>query len=655
MADNSLPEIAMDFDFPDSDPTHQLYRTIARHAIQKIVPSHFWSSSNLSSEALKDLRREFLESLPLFSWVETNEQMPRNISFFLISKYRQNAFKFFFDMIGNWLVPERRLNIVLFYAVDFRIPPLGQELYTLCEVMVRIESEKELEIVVRNLPNLSTEICLGVKSSYYARRILDIKGLSVDEKMMNIQDFLNRLVRRFPDYFSHDIYNEMQHVMIICSDPFKAIRMYKHLCRIIMVQYLFGRVLREAVKIAPKRRHLTLKIFRAKFRQSHIPKKVLAVYAGVNFLSENELFEEKHLLKAIQNYLPDVKPVEESFFLNQPNNENICTVYLEVEKLDGSDFSTEEILRLRRELPNDLKDRIEHLMHPIFMPRNEEEVMRNILSLSAQLNYLRDIPQVFITFDEQAQAHLFFTIILVRILKSNEGEKSIEELFHESHTFLEYIHDFSRPVGYLRKKHIKEATVFRVKLSKNMFLRGDHSIDLCKARQVVVEELQRILGQIRDYNGGMISKQNELLCHVRNHLSEAGTYNDFLLENFFYSLTPVIMRSILEPHALKTLFLLMLDNLEKRWFDSEAYHLKMQRELDTVYVMITSRNPRIKDEMCRALFGLNIPSSELATVCVNASDTPCLGYIYKCDDPYKQEHFCQVLKHALEGGVLIPL
>ena len=60
--------------------------------------------------------------------------------------------------------------------------------------------------------------------------------------------------------------------------------------------------------------------------------------------------------------------------------------------------------------------------------------------------------------------------------------------------------------------------------------------------QVVVSELSRILGEFRDFNGGMISKQNELLTDVRAHLENKGIrYNEIHLENFFYSLAPVII------------------------------------------------------------------------------------------------------------------
>ena len=149
-------------------------------------------------------------------------------------------------------------------------------------------------------------------------------------------------------------------------------------------------------------------------------------------------------------------------------NEGICSLYIEVEKNQG-EFSEQEISLLKRELPGDLKDRIEQTMHPIFMPRNDEEIMRNILALSQQVKFLRDIPQVVISFDEQTGEHLFFTVIIVRVLKLRD--KPLQELFSSSEGQVQFIHERSKNVGLIRKKYIKEAQVFRLKLSKEKYLR----------------------------------------------------------------------------------------------------------------------------------------------------------------------------------------
>jgi len=374
-------------------------------------------------------------------------------------------------------------------------------------------------------------------------------------------------------------------------------------------------------------------------------KKVLSIVVGVNFLRDKEVFEKRHMLSAIQDLMPNVEAVENSFFNNRRGTEHISTLYLEIKKNDNTDFTSQDIRLLRRELPNDLKDRIEHLMPPVFMPRNEEEIMRNILSLSSQIKYMRDIPQVFITFDEQTHANLFFTVIIVRLVKP--GTCSIQEMFKSSGTFLEYIHDRCKPVGFLRKKYAKEATVFRVKLSKEDFLRRDNSIDLYKARQTVCLELLRMIGEFRDYNGGMISKQNEVLADVKKQLGGEVRYNELLLDNFFYSLTPVIMRTLLEPDVLCTVFMMLLESIEEGGLGGDTYRLMSKYDHHFVYLLIKSDDRTIKEEITRTINKFHLHSSELANAYVHVYDMHYLGYIYRCDHPFKQHQFSQMIQSTL--------
>ncbi len=640
-----LPQITTLFDTPEANASATLYREAIRNILKQIIPKDLFSEKASDIETLEDQRDQFHSFLPLFSHLPIGT-VPCNLSFLLLSKYRANAFKFFFDMISRWLVPGKRLNVVVMYAGDFQMPGISDETYTACEVVIRADHEADLLEIQRNLPIIETEVCLGVESSHYARRILEIKGLSTHEKTAMIQEHIAYLVGRLPQHFDYDVFTEMQHVLVTAREEFKSIRECQHLSRIISIHYLFRKAIRIALKSSPEKRYLSLKLFRAKLNFPEGQKSVLSVIVGVNFLKEKEIFEEKHLLKAIQNYLPTAQAIPSSFFANRRGSEHICTLYLEIEKVNGQEFTGEEVAILRKELPNDLKDRIEHLMHPVFMPRNEEEIMRNILSLSNQIKFIRDIPQVFISFDEQTHANLFFTVILVRVMVP--GSASIVEMFKNADTFLEYVHDRCKMVGFLRKRYTKEATVFRVKFRKDAFLRRDHSIDLYKARQAVVEELSRIVGEVRDFNGGMISKQNELLCAVRESLGDAAKHNELLLENFFYSLAPVIMRTVLEPNALKTLFLMLLKAVEQGFFKEDSYFLQIQTEPNFVFVIIASMDRSIKGEVIRALNKFQFHSSELANSYVKVYDIPYIGYIYRCDDVQKQALFTLSLRTTIE-------
>lgn len=47
------------------------------------------------------------------------------------------------------------------------------------------------------------------------------------------------------------------------------------------------------------------------------------------------------------------------------------------------------------------------------------------------------------------------------------------------------------------------------------------------------------LGPVRDFNGGMILKQGELLSQLKESFWEISEKDPLLIENFFYSLTPI--------------------------------------------------------------------------------------------------------------------
>ena len=172
-----------------------------------------------------------------------------------------------------------------------------------------------------------------------------------------------------------------------------------------------------------------------------------------------------------------------------------------------------------------------------------------------------------------------------------------------------------------------------------------------KQRQAVVNELCRVIGEFRDFNGGMISKQNELLCEVKNSLINEGTkYNEILLENFFYSLAPVIMRTILEPHAFKSLFQMLLESQERGIPNDHPYCLKIHSDDDFVFVLLMAHTRTLLDDLARAVDKLHLHSSDLAEGYLKGQDASCMGYIYRSGDPQKQHQFKEMVTCTIESS-----
>jgi len=619
------------------------YRALTEHNLKKILPFEFFENKANPEENCKNREQIFKQVIPLVACSEVKE-FPCKISFYALSKFRSNSFKFFFEMISRWLTPGKRLNVVVVYASDFRIDNLSHDVFTFCEIVVHVEKEAEFDEIMINFPVIQEEITFGIDSDFHAQHLLEIKGLSADDKTALIQSFMAYLVKRFPQVYDSGLFREMQHVLVTCRDDFKEARQARHLSRMISIQYLFRKKLRELIKKKPLKRHLEMKIFKTFIKTSHGTKCVLCILTGVTFLKEQESFEQSHLFKAVQAYIPSVQPIDNSFYLHKHGSENICLAYLELEKKDGSNFTIADIRKLRREFPANLKNRVEHRLDPIFMPRNEEEIMRNMVILANQIKYLRDIPQIFVSFDEQAQNDLYFTVILARILRQDSVPLPL--LFQKSESVAEYVHDRTKVMGSVRKKYPKEASVFHLKIPKEEFLRSDHSIDLYKARQRVVGEISKAFGEVRDYNGGMISKQQELLSEVRELLADVKEYDELLLENFFYSLSPVIARALVDPEAFKNLFLMLIEGLKS--YKNETYYLQSQKGPFHQYVLVIFEDLNVKDLIIQALQTLKIPHTEFVYAHVEIFGNSCVGCICSAQNPEVKEAFLLVIERTLK-------
>lgn len=613
-------------------PNHLLYHHSISNMLRRILPC----------ELLSDMDRV----LPVVQGFEWGGD--RSFSILLLSRYRLNAAKFFYDLISRWLLPGKRLHIGLFFSTDFKMGG-GESVYTISEIALSLEDSSDLEVVRANLSLIEPEIRLGVTSLYHASRIMEIKGLSSDEKTSLIQEKIATLIQMRPEDLDYDIFSQMQHFLVMCPEKFKAAREHQHMSRIIYVFYLFRKLLRKQVELYPNKRHLSVKLMNARIHLPFGTKRVLALFVGLNFLKENEIFEQRHLVKALQHYIPNLMPIEDSF-IDENREDNIRTIYLEIEKKSGEPFSLQEIKKLREELPEDLKTCVEQLMRPLFMPRNEEEVMRYIITLSQQLKYVRDLPQVVISFDEQTDNDLFFTIVLVRILTAES--LPIQELFYRTKAALKFIPDRVKRVGVIRNKYPKEATVFRVCLQSRDFLREDHSLDLFKARQSVIAQIQQVMGEVRDFNGGMIAKQLEVFRELREELGEIAKENEFVLENFFHSIFPVELRSVVNALSLKTLFLLLLSSLEEGRVLKKQLPCYMNQELNAVYLIFPVVDEVEKKKIFTIVTELNLLSSQLLCLHLQLSGLFYIGYIYFTDVKRDQKSFLIAWAPYLESASL---
>lgn len=622
-----------------------LYRENIQIVLHDLLPKQLFFSESIDPEMEKK-RKEYLEeSLPIVFWPNI-DQAPCNLSISLLTKHRADAANFFYNMISRWLIQRKKVNIEMFFAADFKMPQISSHMFTVSQIMINLQTKQDLEEAKKNMQALETEIRLGVVSGYHANRILEFKGLGNDGKTALIQDKIGSLIHRRGQDFDRSIFLQMQKFLVTCREEFKEIRDHHHISRIISILHSIRAMLKQKVELFPNQRHFIVKFIKTRLHYQNKEKPVLGVLVGLNFLRKHEVFEKEHLIRALRNFVPNVQCVENSLFLDRNRENTVQNIYLEIEKENYEDFTLDEIKNLRRYLPEHLKGHVEYLMHPIFMPRNEEEIVRNIMSLSRQLRYVHDIPQVMISFDEQKDQGLLFTVVMLRILKNHT--KPVKAIFEEQ-SELKFSLDRIRKLGTLRRKYIKEAAVFRIEIPPQNYFRDDHSVDLFQARQDVIEELNRLFGEVRDFNGGMFCKQNELYISLKNYLGDVkGTYSS-LLEKFFYSLTPVEMRSTQSVEALKSWYLLLAQLVKK----DHIYHQKfkdwqIKKERKHTYVVFSIEDPTVQQKVINSVNTMEILSYQLTSFNIEFHDRKYFGYMLCSEEKVEHDSFCQTLQQALD-------
>ncbi len=684
----------------DPDEFHSFLLFI-EHIVRSIIP-HDLLNALLSKQHTALIRENILALntlLPIASW-NTLAQAPGTlcIRFLSPADFTSGVGRYLCDTVSRWLIPGKLLNISSSQSLNFQFTAYPEQNFFIKQLLLDITDDQELLLIRNSIDNLINEIRLNIISVKHARQVVASKKLSFEQKKIIIQENIASVLKRpskalehnvfdqmhhflvhlsteekitqikdqftpfmqqRPKIFDRDIFNEIKHAVPLFQPPFTALRNLRHVGKIISYQYLFRKSLQHAVAGSPGEKHLSIKLMKSHLNNPSSgqgKKTVLSVLGGINILRENELFEERHLLEAIQRCLPCMKKVEDSFIIDRRSHDPIRTFYIEIEKEDGSSFSKKEIKELRSQLPLELKESIENVIHPVFMPRNEEEIMRNIVILSHQLKYIHDIPQVVITFDQQVEDDLCFTVILLRLIKDPNAQLqkflrlgtslSILKSFEKAKTELKLGPIEIKQVGILRKKYIKEANVFSVKMGKKPFLRKDYTLDLFKARQALSSELNRVLGGIRDFNGGILSKQQEVFQELRESIPDSNSHQDFQLENFFYSLSPPLRQTLLPTAILKKLFSMQQEALHAN-YKKDPYFLKAFT--DNQYLLLLAASPFgcIKEELISSVATLEIPTPDLSFTHVNAYGITCIGYIYQNQDPHRRALFYDLVYDTL--------
>lgn len=621
-----IMELEIQHNFPQPIESTKLYQHIQwlrETVLSRILPKGFPDLQR------KDAEQWISHKLPIVLWDAPSSTPDLVTILFLCSSTPEvKAEKIILQLILNWLIPEKEVHIVGFNNIYFYKRSFSNRLFFAAEMKIMAEQDQDLSIILKNLPLLSHELGLSLSSAHYVKNQLDTKALSFDQKSTQIQGDLRRLFRLVPQHFDLELFREMSIFLALSGDEFRKFRTSRHLTRLVASHYLMRKPLLHHFSVAPEKRHLEMRLIRSKLHFPFGEKAVLGLSIAIALQDRYETFDDKHIIDGVQSIIASAKIIKGSFYSRQMNHDFIKYLYIELEKSEGTLFSQEEFLKLKKELKEKLKKRVERLIPSVFMIRNEEEVMRNILILSQELRYLSDLPQVMVNFEKQEGNELFFTVILIRIkLKT---DRLMQESFNDYSGNFRFIADRVQHVGYVRKKNPKEANVFHICIpTDKSVLREDSSVNFYLARQKIISIINGVLGDIRDYNGGMILKQGELLSQLKHSFKGIAQKDQEILENFFFSLSPIEAQATASLQSLNLLFKLILEAAGKDLPKRDSYFQKTVNQKRLVFAVLRVKDPSfdgiINEEFCQ----LESFSKSLIKAQVKHHGTVIHGYIYE--------------------------
>lgn len=462
-------------------------------------------------------------------------------------------------------------------------------------------------------------------------------------KLKNLDQKLHDLISRFPQHLEPSIFKDKDRLLAYFDHEFLRKRSVTHLLRLLTAQYLKKKKLLGSVYLSPKTRCLELRIMPTKIEFTFASKWVIGILTQLSLNSRYELFDQVQLLKAVQKIIPELRIVKESVYIFQSADDTIKTIYAEFEKNGNQFFTLSELKALKTSLENELLKSIERLVPTVFMTRNQEEVLRNILTLSQQIEHGSDLPQVMISFESQTSEELIFTAICV--CAENNDTLSIDNLLKQKSSFLQWVLERKQLVKYIDQHQPVYAYLFRVHLTPHpTILRSDGSLNFFASRQKIGNFMKMAIGEFRDFNGGILIKQEETLHSLKTALPKIAPE---LIENVFYSIAPIEMQAILPLPTLKNLFELFMDVQDPLLSDSSDYVCKSSTKDHLFIAMVRIPHGTFYDMAKDHLLSVDFPEIKQASISLVLNDSHIFGYILETDNIPLQHRFWDSLEKLL--------
>lgn len=448
------------------------------------------------------------------------------------------------DFVSPWIPDAVSVSSLAIQRCVVSIASLPGRTFFFTETSATINSPQSLTILKNNECAFRKQIALTARFPSLAHKLA---GLSYEMKVQIANE-----LGHCPSTLLAEFINEFQRFSLATTQEFKQLRTSKHLLKLIRTHLWFKHRQATLKNNNETEKRILFRFFRSSLRFPFGTKDVLSIAISLKSLLPDEQFDERHILLSCTRCLQTLEAVPCSFYSYRYAEESTISFYLELEKRDGTLPSPTEMAILKRELGRELAGSIEQVMSRIDIPQNEDDLLRNLLLLSQQIKRIKDIPQAIVQFHGQTDQALDFHVTLVRIVKEeNHAPPHLQSLPTD---ILRFVPIRISPIDRLRNSYIKQGLVFLVQCSKEPFLRRDRSLDFLKARESVVRCVEAAFGKVRDLNGGLIYQHHQLLESIIPLLTKEESKELQLVEMLFHSLTPPLMKNLLGPEHILTVF-----------------------------------------------------------------------------------------------------
>ena len=448
--------------------------------------------------------------------------------------------------------------------------------------------------------------------------------------LTGIQQFLHRVTKKFSHFLDNTLYEDMNRLLVLCGQEFLSRRDSKHIARMVCAQHFIRKTFFRSLEDSDTR-FAAIRFLPSTLFFPFLSKPVLGLMIGVSLKDKYELFTEEHLIRAVQKIDPQAKFVQGSVYSYQENRGKLKIIYLELEK-NGAQKLQRKILK------GELKLSIERVSPSVFMLQNEEDILKTILTLSQEVTSPSDLPQAVIHLEEQREREVIFKVILLYVAQE---EKNLQKLFQAKKEIV-YSHERTKTVKYLKKKYSVQASVFHLHLSKTPdLLRADASLNFYLTRKKISHFLQQTLGDFRDYNGSIISQQQNTFLEFKELFA---VHPLDLLENFFYAISPLEAQAIISVKTLTTLFTLILESFKDPLPQRGDYFLQFVQEEHKTFVVFRAKENGFQELFQQVVHFPSFPQDFFIQTKFSAQDSYVMGWIFESPETVHHQAWTEALK-----------